>query len=602
MEAPGQQRLVWLCSLLIVACPAAPARAAGEYRTVEVESLRIAIDSEWAGRTAPGYLPVRFDITNLGEARVIEIVGQGLRFFRMTRPAGQVGLAIRQAVPLARGDRVRLTVPVPVYGDNENIRFEIRENGRVLERFNYTGFASGNRPDTTSALIVADTDSAFGKIAARWPRTISPARGGTVVLTPMGAAGPKGSTQPLDFLLAPARLPSNWLGFTSLRAIVIGPSEWGELNDAQKSAILTWTACGGDLFFVDGDLSALFPSEQHPPAAAPERPVRAYFFGRIHLATSESITAAGFPDTLSHAALLQDANWSLPANRAADWGVIAERGFRLPIPGVAGVPARAYFLILIVFSLLIGPVNYWLLWRARQQVLLVLTAPLISAMFILLLAGYVVAGEGLGVRARAVTFTMLDQARKGAATRSSLSLYAAGMAPSGGLRFARDEAVFTIGPDGTGSRESQMLDLTEAQRFAAGVIQARSPANLETIGFRPARERLGFEREGDAISVVNGLGVTIRALIYRVGETVYRLPDPLLPGHKGILTAGAGRAADIVPTGLPLSSRFEHLFNHPPGGSYLAVLERSPFWNAGVSALDERDSFHVVIGWIEGQP
>ena len=151
---------------------------------------------------------------------------------------------------------------------------------------------------------------------------------------------------------------------------------------------------------------------------------------------------------------MQDANWALPANGARDWGTIAARGFRLPIPGVDGVPARAYLSILIVFSLLIGPANYWFLWRKRQQVLLVLTAPLISAMFIVLLAGYVVAGEGLGVRGRAVTFTMLDQVRKQASTRGSMSLYAAGMTPAGGLRFPRDVAVFPIGPDGTGSRDA----------------------------------------------------------------------------------------------------------------------------------------------------
>ena len=109
---------------------------------------------------------------------------------------------------------------------------------------------------------------------------------------------------------------------------------------------------------------------------------------------------------------MQDSNWALPANRARDWGIITARGFRLPIPGVDGVPARAYLSILLVFSLIIGPANYWFLWRKRQQVLLVLTAPLISAVFIVLLAGYVVAGEGLGVRGRAVTFTMLDQVRK----------------------------------------------------------------------------------------------------------------------------------------------------------------------------------------------
>ena len=67
------------CSCSVAALSARA--AAGEFRTVEVESLKIEIDSEWAVRTAPGYLPVRFDITNLGEARVIEIVGQGTRFF-----------------------------------------------------------------------------------------------------------------------------------------------------------------------------------------------------------------------------------------------------------------------------------------------------------------------------------------------------------------------------------------------------------------------------------------------------------------------------------------------------------------------------------------
>jgi hypothetical protein len=585
---------------------AAFAEAAGEYRTVEIESLKITIDSEWAVRTAPGYLPVRFDITNQGEARVIEIVGQGTRFFRTSRGGRQGSTDVLQAVRLARGDRVRLTIPVPIFADNENIRFEIREDGRTLERFNYTGFQSKSLPGDASALIVADPASAFGTVAAGWPRKITAGSylGGTVVtgrtggsITPGGATLP-----PLDFLLDPARLPTSWLGFTSLRAVVIGPTEWEQLNDAQKGALLSWTACGGDLIFVDGDLNALFPGGQNPPAVAADRAVGGYFFGRIHRPASASIAASGLAAVLSAAEKVQDSNWALPANRALDWGSIAARGFRLPIPGVEGVPARAYLSILIVFSLLIGPVNYWFLWRKRQQALLVLTTPVISAIFIVLLAGYVLAGEGLGVRGRAVTFTMLDEVRKQAATRASMSLYAAGMTPSGGLRFARDEAVFPIGPEGTGSRERMILDLTDSQRFSAGVIQARSPTNLEEIGFRPARERLSFTGEAGGLSVVNGLGATVSVLLYRHGGKVYSLGGALGPGAKGILKNGALGAADMVPTDLPLSSRFLHLFEHQPDGSYLAVLEHSPFWNPGVSNVVERGSFHVVIGWPEGQP
>jgi len=609
---PGErQRVQWLCCLVLFVCAAVSARAAGEYQTVEVELLKIVIDSEWGTRTAPGYLPVRFDITNLGEARVIEIVGEGTRFFRGSRGMQPGGIGVRQAVRLARGDRVRLTIPVPVFADNENIHFEIHEEGRTLERFNYTGFQSASLPADAAALIVADRATGLGTTAASWLRPMTASVGsagfarGAVVIGPTGRpvpSGGSGTPPPLDFQLEPARLPTNWLGYTSLRAVVIGPKEWEQLNDAQKHALLTWTACGGDLIFVDGDPTTILPGGPSPLAGAEDRAVRAYFFGRVHQPTSAFITTVGFADVLSAAEKVQDSSWALPANRARDWGSIATRGFRLPIPGVDGVPARAYLSILIVFTLLIGPANYWFLWRKRQQVLLVLTAPLISAVFIVLLAGYVLAGEGLGVRGRAVTFTMLDQVRKQASTRASISLYAAGMTPSGGLRFPRDVAVFPIGPDGTGSRDQQRLDLTDAQRFSVGVIQARAPTNLEEIGFRSARERLSFNREAGRMSVVNGLGATVAMLIYRAGDSVYSLTRPLAPGGKEILKAGAPDARNMVPSDMPLSSRFVHLVEHQPAGSYLAVLERSPFWDPGVSGVVERGSFHLVIGWPEGQP
>lgn len=583
--------------LLLCLCSTATAWAAGEYRTVETEGLKIIFDSEWPPRIAPGYLPVRFDITNFAEARVIDIVGTGSRFFRGPRGAGgQGGLDVLQPVRLARGDRVRLTIPVPMMADNENIRFEIREDGRTLERFNYSGFQSRIAAADASVVIVTDPSSAFGTMAASW-RRLAVGRAGYV---PPGSS-PSGAP-PMDFVLDPARLPTNWLGYTSLRAVLVGSKEWEQLSGPQKSALLTWTACGGDLMIVDGNLDAVFPVVPGSVAFSPGLTVRAYFFGRIHVPTSASISNAGLASILVNAGSIQDLNWGLPANRTADWGAIKARGFRLPIPGVAGVPARAYLSILVVFAIIIGPVNYWFLLRKRQQVLLVLTTPLISAIFIILLAGYVLAGEGVGVRGRAVTFTMLDQVRRQSATRTSMSLYAAGMTPGGGLRFARDVGIFAIGPEGTGSRERHVLDLSEGQRFSSGVIQARSPTNIEQIAFRPARERVTFSPEGSSLSMMNGLDATITALVYRSGNTTYTLTAPLASGGKRVLTANGGGAANLVPTDLPLSPRFAHLFAHQPDGSYLAILERSPFWDPGVSNIDERGSFHLVIGWPNGQP
>jgi hypothetical protein len=594
----------WAIALTaLVAFCALPSSATAEYRTIEAEGLRIIFDSDWPSRMAPGYLPVRFDITNAGGPREIEIIGSGNRFFR-GRGSTQIASSVRQVVRLERGSRVRLTIPIPVYADSESMRFEIREDGRLVERLNYAGYMSRSPGEHASVLIVANAGGPLSSAAVGWARTtpgppMGLRGGGTGSVAVIPRPGPAVAMPSLDYTLVPGRLPENWLGYTSVRAVIIAAPEWSELTEAQKSALLTWTACGGDLFFADGGIEALFPPGQAPPA--PPGSTRAYFFGRIHLTTADTITATGLTKTLSDARALQDANWSLPANGAGHWTSMGPRGFRLPIPGTAGVPARAYLVILIAFAVIIGPINYWLLYRARRQVLFVLTTPVISLIFIGLLGGYVLAGEGISVRARAVTFTMIDQARRQAVSRASMTLYAAAMTPRGGLRFGRDEAVYALGSDGEGSRESVTLDLTDAQRFVSGAIHARTPNNLETIAFRPARERLEFHRDGNAVQVVNGLGERLDALVYRDGASVYSLRDPLAPGERAVLRPGAVDPARIVQQGNLLSARFEHLLQRQPDGSYFAVLERSPFWNPGLTGVDERDSYHVVFGWVDGQ-
>jgi hypothetical protein len=406
---------------------------------------------------------------------------------------------------------------------------------------------------------------------------------------------------PLDYVLEPARLPVNWTGYTSVRAVAIGKTEWDQLSDPQKNALVTWVACGGDLIFVDGQLTDLSPSMPAETTTAPDRTVGRHFFGRVHALTSAVLQATGLPDVLTAVDASRNQTWSLPANGAPDWGAIEARGFRLRIPGIEGVPARVYLSILVLFSVIIGPVSFWFLWRRRQRVLLVLTAPAISILFIVLLAGYALAGEGFGVHGRAVTFTILDEATKHAATRASASMYAAGMTPSGGLRFDRDVAVFPIGPTGTGSRERLDLDLSESQRYSGGVLLARAPTNIEQVSFRPARERLTFTRAADGLTVVNGLDATLTHLVYRDGEALYRLDSPLAPGGKQALAKGAVDSQQIIPAKLPDRGKFVALVEQQPRGSYLAVLDRSPFWQSGVSDLKERGSFHLVLGWPEGQ-
>jgi len=608
LASARRRSFVWTSALVLFCAGAVAVPAGREYQTVDVDLLRITIDTDWGPRTAPGYFPARFEITNVGELREIEIVAVGSRFYAGTRSTtGSGSTTVRQTLRLAMGDKVRLTMPVPIYGNTENLRFEIRERNRVIQRFNYFGFTSRMTPRDASVLVVAAPGTPVAGIGLRTAGrgSAAGARGGGGGAASGGLVGGVftggGPGGVMDFMLEPARLPTNWLGYTSLRAVVLGPVEWDQFTDAQKGALLAWVGGGGDLIFVDGEITTLLPGARTEAAAGPDRLIARHLLGRVHALPLQTLTSTGLTTLLLAMETNRELFFALPANVAPDWGNVEKRGFRLTIPGIQGVPARAFLLILILFAILIGPVNYWLLKRKGQQVLVVLTVPVISTAFIILLGGYAVAGEGFRVQGRASTFTILDQNTKQAATRSTVSVYAAGLTPSGGLRFGRDVAVYAVGPEGTGVRDRMEMNLSEAQHFSDGVLQARAPTNFEQILVRAARERLSFSPENGGLSVTNGLEARLIALQYRDGDTIYRLDGELAAGDKNTMKGTGFNLATAVPEGITIPAKLGDLFQNQPSGSYIAVLDHSPFWETGVAKLSERGSLHVVLGWPEGQ-
>jgi hypothetical protein len=617
-EFEGVARIRIILSLVFLTLFSIPSFA-GEYRAYDIESLHIMLDSNWAQIGAPGYLPVRFDITNLAaDARVIEIDATETHFFDPSRHggyrpgffgggAGEMGRAdLRQTVRLKRGDRVKLTMNVPVFADTENINFQMREGGKPLQGFSsFVTIQSGRPLGETAVLFVTNPTSSLGVQALGWTRPVPPGR--FALYVPGAPGAPTPSTPRMDFFLDPERLPTSWLGFTTLRAVTIGPSECKDLSPAQQDALLTWTANGGDLLLVDGAAESILPPTQRPVGPAGSPGTLPYFFGHIHLLKSADITARGFVDTLNQVnGVTELDDWALPANRAQDWGWMGDRGFRIPIKDAGAVPSRAYLAILALFLALIGPVNYVYLWRKRRQVLMVVTVPLLSLLFIFLLTVYGILLEGFGVRTRAITFTMLDQDSKRAATRASVSMYPGGVAPSGGIAFASDAAVFPLGTDGFGARSPLSIDWTSEQRFQSGLLQARSPGNFEQIDFQPARQRLSFERNGAELGVVNGLGKPVQKLFYKEGGQIYSLTAELPSGDRGSLKVQSIKGAEVFAEGLrnsPLSAKkFQKIVDGLPDASYLAVLQSSPFWTPNVARSQEDGSFHLVMGYMGRQP
>jgi hypothetical protein len=588
------QRLRRVASCLGAAlCVAASATATP--RTFDSDGLRIIIDADWATQLGPGYVPLRVDVTNVTDARTLTVSEQSLRYptYRGIARYQPSRLVAERTITLARGARVQFTMSIPVSVDSENMQLTFRENGKLLQSIGLGGIRSGLDAEHAAVLIVTPKPSTPGAAAPEWAK---PSR--TMATSP-GVRLRPGTTMPtIDVAMEPTRLPTSWLGYSSLRAVMIGASEWTQLTEDQRTALRKWTACGGDLIVIDGDAGSFFAPGLALASGDGSRSTSPYLLGHLHRVPSEEIAAAGLDSLLAALPAVRNASWRLPVNRAADWKTKGEKGFRLRMPGVGEVHARGYLTLLMLFAVLIGPVNYLYLRRRGLQPLIVLTTPLIAVAFLALLGVYVVTAEGFGVHVRAATLTVLDQDRQEAVTRADVSLYPAGHTPGGGLHFSSETAVLAFDAE---ERPEVHLDLTDGQRFDDGFVRARTPVNFETIEWRPARERLTFVRDGRALTVTNGLGATVNQLFVRSASGTFELASPIASGGQATLHAWV-KTPILMPAYHPLYPRYYEVLATQPPNSYVALVDKAPSWDPGLANAIEHDSTHVVLGLLGRLP
>ncbi len=329
------------------------------------------------------------------------------------------------------------------------------------------------------------------------------------------------------------------------------------------------------------------------------------------------------------------------------------------IPGVGLVPVIEFCVLITLFVLAIGPLNYWLLRRWGRLHLLVVTIPLGAATVTLALFAYVLVADGLGTRVRVRSVTRLDQSRGQAVCWARLSYYA-GLAPRRGLSFPDDVAVLPLEHLPVPNRREGPLRREviweegpggEQQRWTSGWLDSRSPMQLLTVRCRPSR--LGLELIRSAgnpgrLRVKNALGTRIRQLVIRTDEEnyywaegvdadqtvaleqftpqaakrlrqAYHASRPRMPEDVQTQYYRSGRIFGLRPGRRPRggnpalarptqqTSRLEaSLAGLPaPGGpnrsplepgSYVAVVEKSPEVVPGVASAREEASYHVILG------
>jgi hypothetical protein len=220
---------------------------------------------------------------------------------------------------------------------------------------------------------------------------------------------------------------------------------------------------------------------------------------------------------------------SLPSERrtwTARHGISARAGssefMNFQVPSVRGIPTGAFLLLITVFTLAIGPVNYYVLSKRRQQAWLLVTIPAIAIGTSAALLGYSLIAHGLSVKSRARTFTRLDQRNNLAVSAARISLYA-GLAPARGLSFPPETAVYPIWPEGE-SLDRAAMDWTERQSLRVGWLRSRHRTQFLTWTHRDERGRVNIGAATDgSLAVTNGLEWDLDAVIVcdETGATYY---------------------------------------------------------------------------------
>ncbi len=261
------------------------------------------------------------------------------------------------------------------------------------------------------------------------------------------------------------------------------------------------------------------------------------------------------------------------------------------------IPLFALFLVMAVFAVIIGPLNYWYLQRKGKQLLLIFTTPVISMIFCLFVFLFITLYEGWNSHGAACGFTLLDQTEHRADTFAKVVMDAA-FRPSGGFAFSADDLVSFNG-DG----KIEVMD-APGQTIASSVMKPRVPLKYTVKRTEPRREQLEIVFSGNTATVTNGLGVEVEGLaILSHDNFMFRHDRPIPPGESVTLD---GMSWDQPPSQLPLSQIATTLFEETEAGSlytadwlkkgqYIAKTNEPVFYSTGMKP-DVFNAMHFIIG------
>ncbi len=594
--------------LVLLVAGLVPVAGAQEERLLGDVSIQV--EASWPNAIGKGYVPVFVTLTNEGgRNRTVDLDLRAWGSWRIEKAA-------KRMVSLAPGESTQIEMLAPSFlgisgSNNNNFSLTALVAG---ESYNFS-LPSGSESWSSSKqnLLVVTPGKPDDVLRARLQSELAVGRAPRV--TDPEPTFFRANSARIDLSVSVVRgdsLPRGFQGYTSLNVVLVDTRQ-GLPELEALAPLLTWVRLGGSAVVVGPDaleelgrISALEGAfeERFRRIELPGGGLYQLALGRLYVlggSGSEALVGSGREMTQ---AAVRDALLESSAKRgsAASWVPSKYGRWRLEhtpqpsIPGLDNLPLRAFMVLLVLFAVLIGPVNLVFLKRIGRPVLLLVTIPLLSAAASVGLLLYGIFYQGLDTKAARRTLTVLDQriARSDTVERRKLFV---GLSPGRGLRPRAATAVIPENVDGDDWRF--IVDFEGGALLRGDFLPVRSETTQIVLSESACRVHLVAHRDGTGVQVINNLDQRVKALVLRdpqggwyllsgvldVGERARLEPfDPLQSEEE----QGPVR---MVTGGAPM---YQGLELAP--GCYLASLADSAFSDDCGLDLTVQAATHVVLG------
>ncbi|RYD24069.1 MAG: hypothetical protein EOP88_01645 [Verrucomicrobiaceae bacterium] len=182
----------------------------------------------------------------------------------------------------------------------------------------------------------------------------------------------------------PKQLPDEWLAFSGYDSVIMTDGNWMDVPPGARTAILAWVRLGGQLVIYSTS------SSSRAALGLPEDGG----YGTIELKSIPSTLMLNATETVN---LVMGGNITKPRQTS----LRNDFSTSWPLQNKFGAQAFRYgwfILVLVIFGVLVGPVNLFVLAKSGQRHKLFITTPLISLGASVVLIALIIVQDGFGGR------------------------------------------------------------------------------------------------------------------------------------------------------------------------------------------------------------